>query len=84
MFVVKRKPFLGFPLLLKSNYSKQDFRGLFGKCEIISLCICGSGFFRAAQQHVSPDTVGKDNNNSENTQIIRTFFVLLHPEYRNK
>ena len=33
-----------FPSALKSNYSKRDFRGLFGKCEIKSLCNCGSGF----------------------------------------
>ena len=32
----KEMPIFGFPLLLKSNYSKTDFRGLFGKCEIIS------------------------------------------------
>jgi len=44
LIVSKRVLFFGFPLLLKSNYSRRDFRGLFGKCEIISLCICLLGF----------------------------------------
>ena len=41
---VGRSTVWAIPLLLISNYSKTDFRGLFGKREIISYCICGSGF----------------------------------------
>lgn len=62
------------PLLLKSNYSRIGFSGLFGKCEIISLCISGPGFL--------PDTVGKDNNSFVILQVFRTFFVFLHLRQR--
>jgi len=35
-YIVDREATFGFPLLLKSNYSKRSFLGCFGKCEIIS------------------------------------------------